>query len=35
MGHSDISVTMNIYAEATRDKKKEAFESLEGKIRIS
>ncbi|SDX02237.1 Site-specific recombinase XerD [Lachnospiraceae bacterium KHCPX20] len=35
MGHSDIGVTMNIYAEATRDKKKEAFESLEGKIRIS
>lgn len=35
MGHSDVSTTMNIYAEATEAKKKEAFESLEGKIRIS
>lgn len=32
MGHSDISTTMNIYAEA---KKKEAFDNLEGKIKIS
>ena len=35
MGHSDISTTMNIYAEATEAKKKESFESLEGKIKIS
>ncbi|MDY4616778.1 MAG: tyrosine-type recombinase/integrase [Lachnospiraceae bacterium] len=35
MGHSDISTTMNIYAEATESKKKEAFENLQGKIKIS
>lgn len=35
MGHSDISTTMNVYAEATEAKKKESFESLEGKIKIS
>ena len=35
MGHADISTTMNIYAEATESKKKEAFENLEGKIKIS
>jgi integrase len=35
MGHSDISTTMNIYAEATENKKQEAFKSLEGKIKIS
>lgn len=35
MGHSDISTTMDIYAEATQDKKKEAFGNLEGKIKIS
>ena len=35
MGHSDISTTMNIYAEATDQKKLESFESLEGKIKIS
>ncbi len=34
MGHSDISTTMNIYAEATEDKKREAFVNLEGKIKI-
>ena len=34
MGHSDISVTMNIYNEATLDKKKEAFINLEGKIKV-
>lgn len=34
MGHSDISTTMNIYAEATNDKKQEAFSQLEGKIKI-
>ena len=35
MGHSDISTTMNIYAEATENKKKESFKNLEGKIKIS
>lgn len=34
MGHSDISTTMNIYAEATESKKKESFENLQGKIKI-
>ena len=34
MGHSDITTTMNIYAEATNDKKQEAFSQLEGKIKI-
>lgn len=35
MGHADIETTMNIYAEATMDKKREAFNNLDGKIRIS
>lgn len=35
MGHSDITTTMNVYAEATNEKKKEAFSNLEGKIKIS
>lgn len=35
MGHSDIGTTMNIYAEATESKKKESFENLDGKIKIS
>jgi Site-specific recombinase XerD len=35
MGHSDIGTTMNIYAEATEAKKKESFDNLEGKIKIS
>lgn len=35
MGHSDISTTMDVYAEATQEKKKEAFKNLEGKIKIS
>lgn len=35
MGHSDISTTMNVYAEATESKKKESFANLEGKIKIS
>lgn len=34
MGHSDISTTMNIYNEATMEKKKESFAELEGKIKI-
>ncbi len=35
MGHSDISTTMNIYAEATESKKQESFKNLAGKIKIS
>lgn len=35
MGHSDISITMNIYAEVTEIKKKQSFENLEGKIKIT
>ena len=35
MGHADIETTMNIYAEATAQKKQESFTRLEGKIKIS
>lgn len=35
MGHSDISTTMNVYAEATQNKKRESFNNLQGKIKIS
>ena len=35
MGHADISTTMNVYDEATREKKQERFANLEGKIKIS
>lgn len=35
MGHSDIKITMDIYAEATEQKKQEVMTSLEGKIKIS
>lgn len=35
MGHADIETTMNIYAEATTQKKQESFAHLEGKIKIS
>ncbi len=35
MGHADIETTMNIYAEATEQKKKESFANLDGKIKIS
>lgn len=35
MGHADIGTTMNVYAEATEAKKKETFDNLEGKIKIS
>jgi len=34
MGHADISTTMDIYNEATREQKKQSFANLEGKIRI-
>ena len=35
MGHADISTTMDIYAEATEEKKKEVFANLDNKIKIS
>ena len=35
MGHKDIQTTMNIYAEATREKKQQTMEHLEGKFKIS
>lgn len=34
MGHADISTTMDIYNEATREKKQESFANLEGKVKI-
>lgn len=34
MGHTDITTTMDVYNEATKDKKIEAFAGLEGKIKI-
>ena len=34
MGHADITTTMDVYNEATRDKKKESFAGLEGKMKI-
>ena len=34
MGHADITTTMDIYNEATLDKKKESFANLEGKIKL-
>lgn len=34
MGHANITMTMNIYNEATLDKKKEVFTGLEGKIQL-
>lgn len=34
MGHADITTTMDIYNEATKEKKKESFEALEGKIKL-
>ena len=35
MGHSNIETTMDIYNEATLQKKQESFAGLEGKIKIS
>ena len=32
MGHSDITTTMNIYADCHKEKKKEALDSLRGKL---
>ena len=34
MGHADITTTMDIYNEATKEKKKESFAGLEGKIKV-
>ena len=34
MGHSDITTTMNVYNEATKERKQESFARLEGKIKI-
>jgi integrase len=34
MGHSSITITMDIYNEATDSKKQEAFKNLDSKIRI-
>ena len=34
MGHADITTTMNIYADATKEKKQEVMAHLEGKIII-
>ena len=33
LGHSDISTTMNIYADATKELKKSEFEGLESIFR--
>lgn len=33
-GHSDIATTMNVYAEATRDRNEEAMKKLEGKMKL-
>ena len=33
MGYADITTTMNIYAEATKEKKQQAMANLNGKIR--
>ena len=35
MGHSTAQITMDIYNEATKSVKKNSFEELEGKIRVS
>lgn len=34
MGHADIQTTMDIYAEISENKKLEAFQNLEDKLRI-
>ena len=35
MGHADITTTMNIYNEVSKEKKVASFANLEGKIRVS
>jgi len=34
MGHADISITMNVYNEATEEQKQASFANLEGKITL-
>jgi hypothetical protein len=34
MGHSDISTTMNVYNEATKEQKQISFSNLEGKMKF-
>lgn len=34
MGHANIETTMDIYAEATAEKKKEAIESLSKNMKL-
>ncbi len=34
MGHRDIQTTMDIYAEATEDKKRESYERLSAKLDV-
>ena len=35
MGHADITTTLQIYAHANQDKKKESFNALKGKFKIT
>jgi integrase len=35
MGHRDIQTTMDVYNEATKEKKIESFARLEGKMSIA
>lgn len=35
LGHKDIATTMDVYAEATKEKLEESFVNLQGKIKIS
>lgn len=35
MGYADITTTMNIYAEATKEKKQQAMANLNGKMASS
>ena len=35
LGHKDIATTMDVYAEATKEKLEESFANLQGKIKIS
>ena len=34
MGHANISITMDIYAKATEEKKKQALDDLSGNLKI-
>lgn len=34
MGHSDISTTMNIYADCTAEQKQEVLNNLDGRVII-